>query len=66
MSTRSTGSCCAGCATLPTPPGTAVVVPDTALAAATRVVPTWVRQRLSIDVYAVSLDGDVTLSMPDA
>ena len=38
----------------------AVVVPDTALAAAKR-VPTWVRNRLAIDVYAVHEDGWVEL-----
>jgi hypothetical protein len=38
----------------------AVVVPDTALAAAKR-VPTWVRSRLEIDVYAVHEDGRVEL-----
>lgn len=38
----------------------AVVVPDTALAAAKR-VPTWVRSRLGIDVYAVYEDGRVEL-----
>ncbi len=38
----------------------AVVVPDTALAAAKR-VPTWVRARLGIDVYAVYEDGRVEL-----
>jgi hypothetical protein len=38
----------------------AVVVPDTARAAAKR-VPTWVRARLGIDVYAVYEDGRVEL-----
>lgn len=38
----------------------AVVVPDVALAAAER-VPTWVRSRLGIDVYAVHEDGRVEL-----
>jgi len=38
----------------------AVVVPDIALAAAKR-VPTWVRSRLGIDVYAVYEDGRVEL-----
>ena len=38
----------------------AVVVPDTALKAAKR-VPTWVRSRLAIDVYAVHEDGWVEL-----
>jgi len=38
----------------------AVVVPDTALPAAKR-VPTWVRSRLRIDVYAVYEDGRVEL-----
>jgi len=43
-------------------PGTryAVVVPDTALPSAER-VPTWVRSRLGIDVYAVHEDGRVEL-----
>lgn len=38
----------------------AVVVPATALTAAKR-VPTWVRSRLAIDVYAVYEDGRVEL-----
>ncbi|WP_199506381.1 hypothetical protein [Geodermatophilus sp. TF02-6] len=38
----------------------AVVVPDTALSAAKR-VPTWVRSRLGVDVYAVDADGRVEL-----
>lgn len=38
----------------------AVVVPDTALAAAKR-VPTWVRSRLGVDVYAVYENGRVEL-----
>jgi hypothetical protein len=38
----------------------AVVVPDVALPAAKR-VPTWVRSRLGIDVYAVHADGSVEL-----
>lgn len=41
----------------------AVVVPDSALTAATR-VPAWVRDRLRIDVYGVSPDGIVTLATP--
>jgi hypothetical protein len=48
----------------------AVVVPDTALTAA-RKVPTWVRSRLGIDVYAVHEDdrveryGSTALTDPD-
>ncbi|RZU31339.1 hypothetical protein [Blastococcus saxobsidens] len=38
----------------------AVVVPDAALPAAKR-VPTWVRSRLGVDVYAVYEDGRVEL-----